>query len=65
MNEKPFGLTPKKVNKIDLETKKVIKTYSSINQASRDVGKNTYSTIYACLVGQISSAYGYGWEFKQ
>lgn len=64
MNRKPFGMTPKKVNKIDLKTKKVIETYNSINQASKSVGKNSYSTIYACLNKQVNSAYGYGWEYQ-
>lgn len=64
MNRKPFGKTPKKVIKYDLKSKKVIEKYNSINQASKSMGKNTYSTIYACLNKQINSAYGYGWKYQ-
>lgn len=64
MNKKPFGNTPKKVNKIDLKSKKVIETFNSISQASKSIGKNSYSSIYACLNGQINTAYGYGWEYE-
>lgn len=64
MNKKPFGMTPKKVIKYDLETKKVIEVFNSINQASKSIGKNSYSTIYKCLDEQINSAYGYGWKYQ-
>lgn len=65
MTNKPFGNAPRKVKKIDLKTKKVIATYDSISKASASLNKpNTYRNIYACLTGQITSAYGYRWEFK-
>lgn len=65
MNSKPFGNSPKKVNQIDLKTKKVITTFDSINKASESVkSTSAYSAIYACLVGKTRSAYGYGWEYK-
>lgn len=64
MNKKPFGNEPKKVIRYDLESNKVIEKYDSINQASKSIGKNTYSTIYACLNKQINSAYGYGWKYQ-
>lgn len=65
MNSKPFGNQPKKVIKFDLDTKKVIEVYNSINKASESVkSASAYGGIYACLVGKTKSAYGYGWKYQ-
>lgn len=51
----------RKVNKIDLNTGNVIKTYMSISEAARDVGCNSSNLSKLCAKSGVG--YGYKWEY--
>ncbi len=53
----------KKVNQIDMETNKIIKTFNSINDAFRELNKNYGANIRWVCEGKRKSAFGYKWEF--
>jgi hypothetical protein len=53
----------KKVNQIDMETNKIIKTFDSINDAFRELNKNYGANIRWVCEGKRKSAFGYKWEF--
>lgn len=55
----------KKVNKLDIKTGKIIKTYNSINEAYCDLDKKSTSTITAVCKGKRNSAYGFKWEYAK
>ena len=56
------GRKPKTINKIDINTHKVIATYPSIATASKETGIIRSSIIH-CLKGRYSQAGGYFWEY--
>lgn len=56
-------LQKKKVNQIDMKTKKIIKTYESVNDAFRDLNKIYGSNIRLACEGKRNSAFGYKWSF--
>ena len=53
----------KKVNKINMKTDKILKTYNSINEAVIDVGKNNNGNIMKVLSKKRNSAHGFKWEY--
>lgn len=54
--------TVRAVNKIDLETGSVLKTYESVKQAALDVGIQPHS-IRNVIGGHKKSACGFGWKY--
>ena len=52
----------KSINQIDINTGEIIKTFSSMNEAGKSLGKN-YRSISACCTGRTKTAYGYKWEY--
>lgn len=52
----------KSINQIDINTGEIIKTFSSMNEAGKSLGKN-YGPISACCTGRTKTAYGYKWEY--
>ena len=58
--------TGKKVDQLDMITKKIIKTYDSIADATRDMtGKARSSSVCEACRGNIRSAYGYYWQYSE
>lgn len=55
----------KKVNQINMETNKIIKTFDSINDAFRELNKNYGANIRWVCEGKRKSAFGYKWEFTK
>jgi hypothetical protein len=53
----------KKVNQINIETNKIIKTFNSVNDAFRELNKNYGANIRWACEGKRKSAFGYKWEF--
>jgi hypothetical protein len=53
----------KKVNQIDIDTNKIIKTFDSVNDAFRELNKNYGANIRWVCEGKRKSAFGYKWEF--
>lgn len=53
----------KKVNQIDMDTNKIIKTFNSMNDAFRELNKNYGANIRLVCEGKRNSAFGYKWEF--
>jgi hypothetical protein len=54
-----------KIEKIDIVTGHIIKTYNCINEAYEELNKIPNSGIgYACS-GKKNSAYGFKWEFTE
>ncbi len=51
------------VNMLDLKTKKVLKTFVSVSDASRQMKINLSNICMACK-GQRNQAGGYGWEYN-
>ncbi|AYV78013.1 MAG: HNH endonuclease [Edafosvirus sp.] len=54
----------KKVNQIDMKTKKIIKSFNSLGDASRAVNKNGTSCISKVCNGKQKYAYGYKWTWN-
>lgn len=54
----------KQIKMLDKDTKELIKIFDCIADANEFLGKdrNAYS-IYSCLRGKYSTAYGYSWEY--
>lgn len=52
-----------KVNMIDKKTKRVIKTFGSLIDASKYLNINKSCHICSCCKGRLKSAYGYIWEY--
>lgn len=56
----------RKVNKIDLSSGRVIKTYNSIVEAAKDLGNIDYrKTIPNVCSGKIPSYLGFGWQYTE
>jgi len=53
----------KKVNQIDMETNKIIKTFDSVCDAFRELNKNYGANIRWACEGKRKFAFGYKWEF--
>ena len=53
----------KPVAKLDKNTLQIIKVYSSIEEAYRDLQKQTSGHIAEVCKGKRKSAYGYGWKY--
>ena len=53
----------KKVNQIDINTNKIIKTFDSVNDAFRELNKNYGANIRLVCEGKRKSAFGFKWEF--
>lgn len=54
----------KKINMLDKKTKKIIKTFPSMIEASQFINKKSSSHICNCCKGKLKSAYGYIWEYS-
>lgn len=55
----------KKVNKLDIETGNIIKTYNSINEAFNELNKKSNSAISDVCKDKRNSAYGFKWEYAK
>lgn len=55
--------TGRKVNQIDIETNKVIKTFDSLADASRLFGRDSQMCIIRVCQHVKKTAYGYKWEY--
>lgn len=53
----------KKVNQININTNKIIKTFDSVNDAFRELNKNYGANIRLVCEGKRKSAFGFKWEF--
>ena len=53
----------KKVNQIDINTNKIIKTFDSINDAFKELNKNYGANIRLVCEGKRKSAFGFKWNF--
>ena len=52
-----------KVNMIDKKSGKIIKTFNSIIDSAKYIGKNKSCHIVSCCKGKLKSAYGYIWRY--
>lgn len=50
---------------LDKNTKEILQEFTSAKEASIYLGKNTESNITACARGEIPTAYGYIWKYKE
>ena len=55
--------TGKKVNQIDIETNKIIKTFDSLAEAAKLFGKDSQMCIIRVCQHKKKTAYGYKWEY--
>jgi hypothetical protein len=53
----------KKVNQINIETNKIIKTFNTVNDAYRELNKNYGANIRLACEGKRNSAFGFKWSF--
>lgn len=53
----------KKINQIDKETNKIIKTFNSMQDVYRELGKTYGSSIRKVCNGKNNHAYGYKWSY--
>ncbi len=54
----------KKINQIDLKTKKIIKTFNCISDAKRELNVKNYINISMVCHGQRNQAYGFDWNLQ-
>lgn len=55
----------KEINQIDIKTNKVIKTFKTVNDVFRELGKNYGGNIRLVCEGKRNSAFGYKWQFAK
>ncbi len=53
----------KKINQIDIETNKIIKTFDSISSACKELNKNNKGDISSVCEGKRITAFGFKWSY--